>query len=136
MELWNQFNEGMVRRVCRNLTDLEFDNPGHEVWVLATNIRRDMSPDITNAELNQLVGYSGGWAPGMIVCEMHQLQPDNPFNGGPPDLSNRKKRKEIRSILPEKTSRETASDRRRRDRFYVGIWATSRQILGKPFRWG
>jgi hypothetical protein len=46
-----------------------------------------------------------------------------------------KKREETRSVLPEKTSRETMSDNRRRHRFFVGVWCTSRQILGEPFGW-
>jgi hypothetical protein len=42
MELPNRFNERTVRRICRDLNDIEFENLRYEVSVLATATRRNV----------------------------------------------------------------------------------------------
>jgi hypothetical protein len=79
MELPNRFNDRTFRRLCHDLTDIEFNCLLHEVSVLATTIRRDMPIDIRDAELGRLFGHSGGWAQRMIVRYMQELHSDSPL---------------------------------------------------------
>jgi hypothetical protein len=46
----------------------------YQVSVLASAIREDLSIGITNAELSQLFGHSGGWAQGMMARYEQEVQ--------------------------------------------------------------
>jgi hypothetical protein len=50
-ELPDRFTDRTVRRICRDLADVEFLALRHQVSVLASAIREDLSIDMTNAEL-------------------------------------------------------------------------------------
>jgi hypothetical protein len=95
MELLNRFNDRTVRRICRNLIDIEFDNLGHEVSALATVIRRDMLMGITDAELSWLFGYSSAWAQGTIAGYVHQLHSDSPLTRDRPRLVKSEKEEKL-----------------------------------------
>jgi hypothetical protein len=66
-EFPDRFTDQTVCRICRGLADVEFVTLRHQVSVLASAIREDLSIDITNTELSQLFGHSGGWTQGMMA---------------------------------------------------------------------
>ena len=80
-ELPNRFNERSIRRILRELADVEFESLRQEVSDLASFLRADMSIPITDAELSRLFGHAGGWAQGMITKHMRELVRIGPGSG-------------------------------------------------------
>jgi hypothetical protein len=58
----------------------------HQASVLANTIREDLSIDITNAELSQPFGHSGGWAQGMMARYEQEVLGGHPLSRGRPRL--------------------------------------------------
>jgi hypothetical protein len=131
MELPNWFNKRMVRRICRNLIKIEFDSLRHQVSVLATTIRQNMSIDITDTELSQLFVHSGGMAQETIARYMHPIDSGNILARYRRRLVESKKRKSFNSASQDKPRNDQRQSKT--PSMLCGSLGLNQQILGKPF---
>jgi hypothetical protein len=93
-DLPDRFSDRIMRRINRYFADIQFQSLRQQVWLLATAIRQEFSIDVTDVELSQLFGHSGGWAQGMIARHLHHTQAEVPNPRGRPRLveSDREKK--------------------------------------------
>jgi hypothetical protein len=72
-EFPDRFNNRKIRHVTRSLADISFSSLRHQVYVISVAIRVEMKVPLTDAELSQLFGHTGGWAQGIISQYLQYL---------------------------------------------------------------
>jgi hypothetical protein len=75
-DLPNQFDEWTLRRIHWLISEMQFDNLQHQVYVIITSLWNKLQIPLTDTELGVLFGHTAGWANGTITWHLQYLTSD------------------------------------------------------------
>jgi hypothetical protein len=129
-DLTHQFDEWTLRRIHWLISEVQFDNLRHQVYVMAASLRNELQLPITDIELGVLFGHMRGWATRMITQHLQHLTD----SARPSQKRSIRDRATTHWILSNSAKREKPCDAPGGDWFHGAKWYSNQSILDQSLR--